>query len=98
MNMDDGGHSVPRKLRTAITSLNRLRAPLRWNCTNGSPASAFKRIPLCFASGCDRGRRDAEFIRVDVFFLEFGSMIRRQFSRKPEVAGEIPKPCCVQAV
>jgi hypothetical protein len=30
-------------------------------------------------------QRDAEFIRVDVFFLEFCATIGRQSSRKPDV-------------
>src|SRR4029077_998958 len=37
---------------------------------------------------CQRMRSiqgDAEFIRVDVFFLEVCAAIRRQFSRKPDV-------------
>ena len=46
----------PARRQTVITSSNRVRAPLRWNCTNGSPASAFNRTTFCFASGCDRGR------------------------------------------
>src|SRR4029077_11784905 len=40
----------PARRQTEMTSSNKLREPLRWNWTTGSPARLFKRTIFCLAN------------------------------------------------